>query len=338
MSSTVVGILLTLLLLQFLLALFVEIDAKNLELEHAGGYSYGVLIPIIGYLVFAVYLSERRELQQKDGPRISDRRTARDTDHTHAEQTATDNAGSETESNTDQIHSHLVDSSGVIDRLLAACYIPSFSSWLGGFVYVPALLLLTGLFFIPEVGVFYFAWCPLLLFLYLLSFRYHRETVLSFDPAEKQLEARMSPLLWGNEGYSKEIDLSEIEKVRFQEVRGQLIVTLDPDKPFVTHQFVIPISRMTEIIDLLRRSSVPISADSSTLPSIGRSTRREEIAGLGAVSFVTLVPVVVGLLFPELFVISTAMLLCTGLVLLICLFELFDLEEASTRASVQSRR
>ncbi|MDQ2050079.1 hypothetical protein RBH26_06235 [Natronolimnohabitans sp. A-GB9] len=54
------------LVAQVPISILVYLDARRLELENSSMYYYGIVVPLAGFLVVAVYLSKRTELPREN--------------------------------------------------------------------------------------------------------------------------------------------------------------------------------------------------------------------------------------------------------------------------------
>jgi hypothetical protein len=61
----IMGTFLSLLIGQYLCAVIIYYDAKRLELDRPSDYSIGMYVPLGGWIVIRVYLSERKRLASR---------------------------------------------------------------------------------------------------------------------------------------------------------------------------------------------------------------------------------------------------------------------------------
>lgn len=223
---------------QFLLGIFVHVDANRRDLEHLGLYFYGVSVPLVGLLIAGVYFSRRGELPTQD----------------LSVPTATETDGAVT---------WTVEHRGLrrLPLRLACAIQYGQTFWRVGVVAPPVLLALTVLVH-PAIALALSGVCLLYWFTYLGIAGSFTDTTIQLSPDDQTIETTTRggdhPLSPG--GSKQEIDLTEVQQAALQQVGGQPLVKFRYENSLSVSPAMIPVSpvHVEDIRQTLAEQEIPL--------------------------------------------------------------------------------
>ncbi len=274
-APSVASILVVVLIVQLILAVGVLIDANRRELTHPLGYAYGVSVPLAGYLVFAAYLTRRRELPPNA-------------------------AHPQTHSEPESEFVWTIENRGLrrLPWRLAYAIQDGTTLWRVAKT-TPLLLLVCTILVDPRIANFLILFCLLFWLTYLTTARLFIDTTVRLQPSDDtiQVTGRGSdhPLSPGR--YDHEIDLSELTRVELRRVGTQPLAILRYTKRFSNspRSLVVPDEQLAELRHLLDANDVPIHDRIRDGSSRGAVQRR---CTEGVVSLLVL-PLATGVVWPQ---------------------------------------
>lgn len=275
MADQLVLLLSSAVLLQFVLALFTFWDANRRDLEHSPAYFYGVTIPLLGVLVFAVYLARRDELPTAD-------------------------LSPPTASETTDEFVWTVEHRGLrrLPQRLSYTIQDGKTLWHVA-VAVPPLLLVLAALVDARITLVLIGFCGLFWLTYLGSSRAFTNTTIRLDPADGSINVQIhgGDHPFSPSGSEHEIELDDVERAEFRRVGAWVVVKLAYEFSMSVdpRTLLVPPDRVPAVRNALARHEIPVR------DRLGDGTGRSAVwlRYVGTTFSLVLVPMIAGLRWPE---------------------------------------
>lgn len=275
MADQLLLLLASAVLVQFVLGLFTFWDANRRGLEHPQAYFYGVTIPLLGVVVFAVYLARRDGLPTADLSPPSDSETA---DHVV----------------------WTVENRGLrrLPRRLSYTIQDGKTLWHVA-VAVPPILLLLAALVDARITFVLIAFCGTFWLTYLGSSRAFTNTTIQLDPADGSLHVQIRggdhPL--SPSGSEHEIDLADVQRAELRRVGAWVVIKFAYEFSLSVEPrtLLVPPDRVPVVRSALARHEIPIR------DRLGDGTGRSAIwqRYVGTTLSLVLVPSIAAFRWPE---------------------------------------
>ncbi|EMA44000.1 hypothetical protein [Halococcus saccharolyticus] len=280
MADTILLGIAGVVIFQFILGLFIYMDANRRELDHSGMYFYGVSIPIVGFLILAAYLSRREELPTQD----------------FAPPTATETA-------TDGVWT--IENRGLrrLPRRLVYTIQDGQTLWRVAVTGPPILLTLSALVD-ARIATALSGFCCLFWLTYLGTANAFTDTTIRLDPADGtiQMTWRGGDHPLSPSGSEQEVDLAGVQRVELRRVGTQPLAILRYEARFSVkpRAVLVPASQLDVLRELFASHDIPIRdrIEEGTSKAVVRRRNAE-----GLISLV-IIPFGAGVVWPQFFFIG----------------------------------
>lgn len=275
MADAILLLLAGTVVFQFVVGLFAYVDANRRSLEHPELYFYGISMPLVGFLVLAVYLSRRNELPTQD-------------------LSAPDSAGAVDDA------VWTVETRGLrrLPRRLAYSIQGESTLWRVAVAVPPALLVLAVLVD-PRISIALLAFCGVFWLTYLGTARAFTDTTAHLDSTTSTIRVTVRggnhPL--SSSGSEHEIELADVQRADLRRVGSQVLATFAYENSFSTtpRSLLVPSGNVPILRTTLSEHEVPVR-DRIQDGTSARVVRRRYVEGLLSL---LLVPFAAGILWPQ---------------------------------------
>jgi hypothetical protein len=237
--------------LQFPLAVFIHIDATRLNIESPEPYELGTLFPLFGWLVVALYLSNRSN--------VNDRSTSKLTIETSAREEANQTV--------DRFRVQFARAGNFPTQLACAC--TANPQLLIAVVIVPQILLMAGLVFSPVIGRIYLPVVVVFAFLVVLESVRYTDVKVTIDRTANKLQASFNPTNTYLQRWYPEVsvDPSSVDAVQFAHIGPIVLARFETNRPFVAYSVAFPAEHLATAVSGLTDIGVPIATDDDEKPN-----------------------------------------------------------------------